>query len=77
MWQENIGLEGGVGSALVARLEDEARWRGYTEIVFNSGPRYKDTAWGFYDKLPGYSRVGVAEKLYGEGGDAPVWSKVL
>ncbi len=67
----------GVGSALVARLEDEARRREYTEVAFNSGPRYKDTAWGFYDNLPGYSRVGVAEKLYGEGGDAPVWSKIL
>jgi len=67
----------GVGSTLVRRLEEEVILRGYTEIILNSGPRYKETGWGFYDKQPGYTRVGIAEKMYGEGGDAPVWSKVL
>ena len=67
----------GVGKALVAKLEGDAGKKGFTEVILNSGPRYKDTGWGFYDKLPGYERVGVAEKYYGEGGDAPVWSKVL
>lgn len=67
----------GVGSALVERLEEEALIRYHTEIVLNSGPRYKDSGWGFYDNLPGYGRVGIATKLYGEGGDAPVWRKVL
>ena len=66
----------GVGSALIRGLETEARMRGYTEIILNSGPRYKETGWGFYDKQPGYERVGVAEKMY-RTGDAPVWSKVL
>lgn len=33
----------GVGSALVRTLETEARAKGFTEIVLNSGPRYKDT----------------------------------
>lgn len=67
----------GVGRALVAKLEEEATKKGHTEIVLNSGPRYKETGWGFYDRLEGYQRVGVAEKYYGEGGDAPVWRKVL
>lgn len=67
----------GVGRALVAKLEQEARARGYTEIILNSGPRYKATGWGFYDRLEGFMRIGIAEKLYGEGGDAPVWHKIL
>ncbi|MBI4057915.1 GNAT family N-acetyltransferase [Candidatus Microgenomates bacterium] len=67
----------GVGRALITKLEEEARKKGFTEIVLNSGPRYKDTGWGFYDKLPGYQRVGVAVGYYGEGGDAPVWRKEL
>ncbi len=67
----------GVGRALVAKLEETAKQRGHTELVLNSGPRYKDTGWGFYDKLPSYSRVGIAVGYYGEGGDAPVWRKEL
>lgn len=67
----------GVGRALVSKLEEEAKTKGFTEIVLNSGPRYKDTGWGFYDKLEGYQRVGIAKGYYGEGGDAPVWRKTL
>lgn len=67
----------GVGTALVRALEEEARQRGCTEVILNSGPRYKETGWGFYDRLPGYSRVGIAERMYGEGGDALVWRKYL
>ncbi len=71
----------GVGRALVAKLEEEARANGYTEIILNSGPRYKDTGWPFYDKLVNdidrYKRVGVAVGYYGEGGDAPIWRKIL
>ena len=33
---------------------------GYTEIILNSGSRYKDTGWGIYDRLDGNSRVGMA-----------------
>ena len=65
----------GVGRALVAELEIQAKSHGHTEVVLNSGPRYKDTGWGFYDKLDGYQRVGVAKEYYGKGGDAPVWTK--
>ncbi len=68
---------GGVGTALVQALEKVARQRGFTEILLNSGPRYKNTGWGFYDKLSGFERVGIAVKMYGEGGDAPVWRKEL
>jgi ribosomal protein S18 acetylase RimI-like enzyme len=67
----------GVGTALVKGAENEARAQGATELILNSGPRYEQTAWGFYDRLPGYSRIGVAENFYGEGVSPPVWSKKL
>ncbi len=67
----------GVGRALVAALETEAKRRGITEIVLNSGSRYEEFGWGFYDRLEGYSRVGVAKNLYGPGFDAQVWRKIL
>ena len=66
----------GVGTALVKAIEETAKAKGHTEIVLNSGPRYQQTAWGFYDQLPGFKRVGVAEKLYGDR-NAPVWRKIL
>lgn len=67
----------GVGRSLIAKLEEMAREKGHTEIVLNSGPRYKDSGWGFYDKLEGYKRVGIAVGYYGENVDAPVWRKEL
>jgi len=36
----------GVGRALVKKLEEEAKAKGFTEIVLNSGPRYEKTGWG-------------------------------
>jgi len=67
----------GVGSSLVSALEHEVKKRGFTQVVLNSGPRYKDTAWGFYDRLAGYKRVGIVENMYGVGRHAPVWRKEL
>lgn len=67
----------GIGTALVQALEETARQKGFTEVVLNSGPRYENTGWGFYDKLPGFRRAGVAVQFYGEGGDAPVWHKIF
>ena len=68
----------GIGKALVDKVEWEAALvGGYSEIIVNSGPRYKETAWGFYDQLPGFSRVGILKDQYGPGRDAPVWRKVI
>lgn len=67
----------GLGRALMDALEQKAREEGFEEIVFCSGPRFRDTAWGFYDHLPGYLRVAVAKDYFGEGTDAPVWRKEL
>lgn len=67
----------GIGSALVAALEERARLEGHDEILLNSGPRYAASGWGFFDRLAGYERRGVLGDLYGPGQDAPVWSKHL
>jgi len=66
----------GVGTALVRELERLARASGYTEMMLNSGPRYRQSGWEFFDRL-GYERRGLAHDLYGEGQHAPVWNKFL
>jgi ribosomal protein S18 acetylase RimI-like enzyme len=66
----------GVGTVLVRELERLARESGFTEMVLNSGPRYRSSGWEFFDKL-GYERRGLAHDLYGEGVHAPVWRKIL
>lgn len=66
----------GVGRALYADVEALARQQGFSEVLVNSGPRYKDSAWGFYTRLFGQP-VAIIEDLYGPGGNAPVWRKSL
>jgi ribosomal protein S18 acetylase RimI-like enzyme len=66
----------GLGKILVNHVFDDARDIRISEIVWNSGPRYRDTAWEFYTKLVG-EPVAIAKDYYGEGGDAPVWVKTL
>ena len=66
----------GVGTALVRELERRAREQGYREMILNSGPRYRDSGWEFFDRLR-YERRGVARDLYGQGKHARVWSKIL
>lgn len=66
----------GVGHQLIATIEREARSRGKRWLILNSGPRYKDSGWGFYDRI-GYKRVGWLPNLYGSGYHAMVWKKDL
>lgn len=66
----------GVGRTLVNAVEMDARKSGYSEILVNSGPRYRNTAWGFYDRVFGES-VSTIPNMYGSGGDAPVWRKTF
>lgn len=66
----------GVGTALFSFVESELKQKGFKEFLLNSGPRYRNTAWGFYDKLIGPS-VGQLDNFYGEGFHAPVWRKVF
>lgn len=61
-----------VGRTLVEELITAAKAGGKTEVLVNSGPRYQETAWGFYDRLFG-ERIATLLDYYGEGIDAPVW----
>lgn len=66
----------GVGTALIDAVESDASASGYTEVVLNSGPRYAETAHGFYTKRYG-EPVAVSRDHYGPGRHAPVWRKEL
>ena len=66
----------GVGKALFENIEQAARSQGFKEVLLNSGPRYKDTAWGFYNKIYG-EPVGSIPNMYGEGLNSVVWRRVL
>ncbi len=48
----------GVGSKLFQHMVQEVKNRGYTELVVRSSILFKESAWGFYDKMPGLERVG-------------------
>lgn len=62
----------GVGSVLFDAVKGEARAQGKTEVLLNSGPRYKESGWGFYEKTIGPA-AGVLKDYYGPGYDAMVW----
>jgi GNAT superfamily N-acetyltransferase len=71
----------GLGYKLMNYLFDKAKELGHEEVIWNSGPRYKDSAWDFYNKLVGQP-FATAEAFYGYGPDgtpnsAPVWRKKL
>ncbi|MCA9331424.1 GNAT family N-acetyltransferase [Candidatus Saccharibacteria bacterium] len=66
----------GVGSQLLDSVFAIAKGLGATEVIVNSGPRYKESAWDFYDKKFG-GRITILKDKYGPGLDAPVWEKIL
>ena len=65
----------GVGRALFEAACAAARDEGATELVLNSGPRYKDS-WGLYDKTCD-SSAGFIKDYFGPGRDAKTWRKDL
>ena len=67
----------GVGTALITANQNLARSMGKKEILLESGPRHKDSGYPFYDKQPGFQRVGTIKDFYGEGLDTVVWQKTL
>lgn len=48
----------GIGRKLLEFIENEANNKCYKEILIRSAERFRDTAYGFYEKM-GYSKVGV------------------
>ena len=72
----------GAGRHLVEDLLAEAKEKGATEVVVNSGPRYKQTGWAFWANVmsgkknvdvEGYGETDLLKDKYGEGLDAMVW----
>jgi len=66
----------GVGHSLVNAIRQRAKEKGHTEIILNSGPRYKFSRWPTWMRLFG-KPIAVARQYYGEGGDAPIWRENL
>lgn len=66
----------GVGRALVSRVEELAKQKGHTEIIFNSGLRYMYSGWPIWIRMFGKPSA-VAKEYYGKGSDAMVWRKLL
>lgn len=67
---QNFGK--GVGTTLMNAVKAQAKADGMTEVLLNSGPRYKESGWGFYEKTIGPA-AGVLKDHYGPGYDAMVW----
>ena len=47
----------GIGKGLVGFLEEEAISQNYSELLVRSALKYKNTGWGFYERL-GYQKCG-------------------
>lgn len=66
----------GVGGQLLENVLAVSKFIGATEVMVNSGPRYKESAWKFYDSKFG-ERAHTLKNEYGPGLDAPVWIKKM
>lgn len=66
----------GVGRKLISFLEEESKRSGCTELLVRSAKRYKDTAWGFYEKI-GYEKRGTVESGGSNPKEMSVFGKVL
>ena len=67
----------GVGKMLFDSVKTEAKKVGYTELVWNSGPRFKDSSWKFYDNLDGVKRVTEVPNFYGICDPTGIWRTKL
>ena len=67
----------GVGTALINAIQDLAKVKGRKEILLESGPRNIHTGYPFYDRQPGFSRIGQIENFYGKGLHTMVWQKTF
>lgn len=65
----------GVGTVLINTAQNLAKSLGKKEILLESGPRNTQTGYPFYDRQPGFKRVGKIRDFYGPGLDTVVWQK--
>lgn len=65
----------GVGKTLVKFIESEAVKCGYKELLVKSAEIYKDTAWGFYEKMGYKSEGSVINRT--NAGKSNVFEKML
>lgn len=66
----------GMGAMLMKALFARAREAGWTEMIWSSNPRYRETAWRFYTHMAG-EPVGMIDDLFEKGTSSPVWRKSL
>lgn len=66
----------GVGTALMATVENLAQSKDCTEVILESGPRFRSSGHPFYDRM-GYERAGMLPDYYGPGAHSTVFRKPL
>lgn len=67
----------GIGTALVNEMEKNLKTKKYTEIVIRSAKRFEEVGWGFYDKLPGFKRVGLMQQTSDNEEESQIWHKII
>lgn len=60
LYLDNLIRGQGLGKLLLTFLENKAKKNHFKEIILRSAERYKDTAYGFYEKM-GYAKVGLTD----------------
>ena len=66
----------GLGKSLLLALFERAGRKGWSEMIWSSNPRYRETAWKFYTDIAG-EPVGMIADFFGPGSMSPVWRKPL
>jgi GNAT superfamily N-acetyltransferase len=66
----------GLGKSLMTALFERVAEAGWTEIIWSSNPRYRETAWRFYTHVGGQP-VGLIDGLFEKTTKTPVWRKSL
>ena len=66
----------GLGKSLLLALFERAGRSGWSEMIWSSNPRYRETAWKFYTNIAG-EPVGMIADFFEPGSMSPVWRKPL
>jgi L-amino acid N-acyltransferase YncA len=66
----------GLGKSLLLALFERAGRSGWSEMIWSSNPRYRETAWKFYTDIAG-DPVGMIADFFEPGSNSPVWRMPL